>query len=172
MGKVFRHQGGGKTGAALAVAMAHAVPFMGAQTTLIQRVCLPHPLDTILSQPVGMAESLIGMARSIATSDPTLGSVSLAFLVCFFNVVQFLSSKRTDMKALFCAVLNLVIACVWIVAHTTPSTVGIVVWLPWTTNVIAVSLSKTLGYRVGVVWLQWAAQVIAVPVFVRICIQV
>merc|ERR1719480_526146 len=62
----------GKLGASFAVIVGHVVPFMGAQTTIMQRYFLPHPADTIASQPFGMTEDLISMAMAEATSNPEL----------------------------------------------------------------------------------------------------
>merc|ERR1719281_1753855 len=95
MSKIFMGVGGGKTGATLAIIFAHAAPFMGAQTTNMQRYFLPHPLDTIISQPFGMSEDLVAMAMAEALSDPQLASVSLSFLMVAFNLLQYLVfSKR------------------------------------------------------------------------------
>merc|ERR1712125_292359 len=77
MEKVFHATGGGKLGAASAVIFAHAAPFMGAQTTMMQRYFLPHPLDSIISQPFGMSEDLITLAMADAVKTPSLGSDSL-----------------------------------------------------------------------------------------------
>jgi len=75
----------GKLGASFAVILGHVVPFMGAQTTIMQRYFLPHPLDTIVSQPFGMTEDLISMAMSEATSNPVLASGSLTAMIVMFN---------------------------------------------------------------------------------------
>merc|ERR1711957_941052 len=96
-------------GASLAVIVAHAAPFMGAQTSMMQRYFLPHPLDTIISQPFGMSEDLISMAMAEATSNPTLASGSLTLLMVLFNFAQFaVFSGWTDIQALISAVCNLV----------------------------------------------------------------
>lgn len=78
----------GKLGAAFAVIVAHVVPFMGAQTTIMQRYFLPHPADTIVSQPFGMTEDLISMAMAEALSNPVLASLSLTALIVFFNLAR------------------------------------------------------------------------------------
>jgi len=78
----------GKLGASFAVIVAHVMPFMGAQTTIMQRYFLPHPADTIASQPFGMTEDLISMAMAEATSNPVLASVSLTALIVFFNLAR------------------------------------------------------------------------------------
>jgi len=78
----------GKLGASFAVIVAHVVPFMGAQTTIMQRFFLPHPLDTIASQPFGMTEDLISMAMAEAISNPVLASASLTTLVVLFNLAR------------------------------------------------------------------------------------
>jgi len=80
---------------------------MGAQTTLMQRYFLPHPLDTILSQPFGMSEDLVTMAIAEASSAPSLASVSLTLLICGFNLARFgLFSQCQDYKALITAAIN------------------------------------------------------------------
>merc|ERR1712048_923472 len=120
MNNVFQACGGGKMGASLAVIVAHAAPFMGAQTTIMQRYFLPHPLDTIISQPFGMSEDLISMAMAEASSNPILASGSLTLLVCFFNLMQcFVFSKRKDVKAFVSGNVNLCIglAFAYIVSH-------------------------------------------------------
>jgi len=78
----------GKLGASFAVIVGHVVPFMGAQTTIMQRFFLPHPLDTIVSQPFGMTEDLVSMAMAEATSNPVLASWSLTVLIVFFNLAR------------------------------------------------------------------------------------
>jgi len=78
----------GKLGASFAVIVGHVVPFMGAQTTIMQRFFLPHPLDTIVSQPFGMTEDLVSMAMAEATSDPVLASASLTALIVSFNLAR------------------------------------------------------------------------------------
>jgi len=78
----------GKLGASFAVIVGHVVPFMGAQTTIMQRFFLPHPLDTIISQPFGMTEDLVSMAMAEATSSPILASWSLTALLVFFNLAR------------------------------------------------------------------------------------
>merc|ERR1719325_229991 len=78
----------GKLSASFAVIVGHVVPFMGAQTTIMQRYFLPHPFDTIASQPFGMTEDLVSMAMAEATSNPTLASVSLTTLIVFFNLAR------------------------------------------------------------------------------------
>merc|ERR1712190_711416 len=96
---VFVATGGGKLGASFAVIFSHAAPFMGAQTTMMQRYFLPHPLDTIISQPFGMSEDLISMAMAEAGSNPALGSYSLTGLICSFNFAQyFIFSKKGNRK--------------------------------------------------------------------------
>jgi len=75
-----------KLGASFAVIVGHVVPFMGAQTTIMQRYFLPHPADTIASQPFGMTEDLVSMAMAEATSNPMLASASLTALIVFFNL--------------------------------------------------------------------------------------
>jgi hypothetical protein len=110
MNKVFHSAGGGKMGASLAVIVAHAAPFMGAQTTIMQRYFLPAPLDSILSQPFGMSEDLLTMALAEAASRPRLGSASLTALVAGFNLLQFLIfSGLQDKKALACAIVNVAV---------------------------------------------------------------
>lgn len=116
MTKVFQGVGGGKMGASLAVIVAHAAPFMGAQTTMVQRYFLPHPLDTIISQPFGMSEDLISMALAEAASDPMLASVSLTLIIGGFNSFQFAAfSKFTDYKALASMVINAFLGLVFFV---------------------------------------------------------
>merc|ERR1719433_1377666 len=78
----------GKLGAAFAVVVAHVVPFMGAQTTIMQRYFLPHPADTIVSQPFGMTEDLVSMAMAEAVSNPVLASLSLTALIVSFNLAR------------------------------------------------------------------------------------
>lgn len=113
MRKVFQSVGGGKIGASLAVIVGHATPFMGAQTTNMQRIFLPHPLDTIISQPFGMSEDLLGMAMAEATSSPALASVSLTVLIAGFNLAQFVVFSRcADAKAFTAAFLNIIFGCV------------------------------------------------------------
>merc|ERR1712217_512676 len=113
MTKIFQEIGGGKLGAATAVVFAHAAPFMGAQTTMMQRYFLPHPLDTIISQPFGMSEDLISMAVAEAGSNPALGSYSLTALICLFNfALYFIFSKKgkcKDVPALLIGVINALI---------------------------------------------------------------
>lgn len=110
MTKVFFSVGGGKLGAALAVIFAHAAPFMGAQTTIMQRYFLPHPLDTIISQPFGMSEDLISMGMAEATSNPVLASVSLTMLIAGLNLAQFVAfSSCKDWQALASANLNVLV---------------------------------------------------------------
>jgi len=77
-----------KLGASFAVIVGHVVPFMGAQTTIMQRYFLPHPLDTIVSQPFGMTEDLVSMAMAEATSNPSLASWTLTALVVLFNLAR------------------------------------------------------------------------------------
>merc|ERR1711971_191586 len=97
--------------------VAHAAPFMGAQTTMMQRYFLPHPLDTIISQPFGMSEDLISMALAEATSNPILASVSLSILVCMFNFAEFLFGGK-DKHALMVGCSNVLIGlAAW---HCTP----------------------------------------------------
>merc|ERR1712079_804121 len=90
----------GKLGASFAVIVSHVVPFMGAQTTIMQRFFLPHPLDTILSQPFGMTEDLFGMAMAEAISNPVLASASLTALIVFFNLARGLifTGRRPDQE--------------------------------------------------------------------------
>lgn len=108
--KVFKTAGGGKTGASLAVIVAHAAPFMGAQTTNLQRYFLPNPLDTIISQPFGMSEDLLSMAMGEAFSKPVLASRSLTGIICGFNIILFaVFSKGSDIEAFVCAILNIVV---------------------------------------------------------------
>lgn len=105
---IFHSVQGGEMGASIAVIVAHAAPFMGAQTTQIQRYFLPHPLDTIISQPFGMSEDLLSMAMAEATSNPGLGSASLTVIIALFNAAHFvLFSGCTDIRACFCAILNI-----------------------------------------------------------------
>jgi len=78
----------GKLGASFAVIVGHVVPFMGAQTTIMQRYFLPHPADSIASQPFGMTEDLVSMAMAEAVSNPMLGSASLTALIVFFNLAR------------------------------------------------------------------------------------
>jgi len=78
----------GKLGASFAVIVGHVVPFMGAQTTIIQRYFLPHPADSILSQPFGMTEDLVSMAMAEALSNPMLASASLTVLIVVFNLAR------------------------------------------------------------------------------------
>merc|ERR1711904_415069 len=107
MRHVFTSSGGGKTGATLAIIFAHAAPFMGAQTTCLQRFFLPHPLDTIISQPFGMSEDLISMAMAEARTNPALASKSLTAIIASFNFSQyFVFSARKDRRALTISVLN------------------------------------------------------------------
>jgi len=101
MKKVFETAGGGKMGASVAVIVAHAAPFMGAQTTNMQRYFLPHPLDTIISQPFGMSEDLLLMAFAEGASNPILASVSLTVLIVAFNLLHtIVFSRPRDSKAL------------------------------------------------------------------------
>jgi len=76
----------GKLGASFAVVVGHVVPFMGAQTTIMQRYFLPHPADTILSQPLGMTEDLVSMALAEAVSNPVLASASMTVLIVVLNM--------------------------------------------------------------------------------------
>ena len=87
-----------KLGASFAVIVGHVAPFMGAQTTIMQRYFLPHPADTIASQPFGMTEDLVSMALAEATSNPVLASWSLTVLIVFFNLARGLifSGRWTD----------------------------------------------------------------------------
>merc|ERR1719410_1280267 len=78
----------GKLSASFAVIVGHVVPFMMAQTTIMQRFFLPHPLDTIVSQPFGMTEDLVSMAMAEATSNPVLASGSLTAIIVFFNFLR------------------------------------------------------------------------------------
>jgi len=127
MAKVFYAAGGGKIGASTAVIVAHAAPFMGAQTTLMQRYFLPHPLDTIISQPFGMSEDLIAMAMAEAGSHPALASYSLTTLICTLNLVKnylFTSTDRDggDFAAYLICGINLVIGiAVAVVLPSAPS---------------------------------------------------
>jgi len=122
MNKVFQASGGGKMGASLAVIVAHAAPFMGAQTSIMQRYFLPHPLDTIISQPFGMSEDLFSMAMAEATSDPILASASLTLLMFLFNFAQFaVFSAGSDLSACISAMLNLAVgafAAYWLSMRT------------------------------------------------------
>jgi len=77
-----------KLAASFAVIVGHVMPFMGAQTTMIQRYFLPHPLDSIASQPFGMTEDLVGMAMAEAASNPVLASSSLTMLIVCFNLAR------------------------------------------------------------------------------------
>jgi len=93
MREAYQHMNGdceesGKLGASFAVIVGHVMPFMGAQTTIMQRHFLPHPADTIASQPFGMTEDLVGMAMAEATSNPMLASASLTALIVFFNLAR------------------------------------------------------------------------------------
>merc|ERR1712118_324156 len=116
MMQVFHLAGGGKTGASLAVISAHALPFMGSQTTLMQRYFLPHPLDTIVSQPFGMSEDPLVLAISMATTNPMLAAVSLTVIIAGLNLAQFaVFSKRRDWLALTTCVLNIVVGCMFCV---------------------------------------------------------
>lgn len=116
MKQIFKSAGGGKLGASLAVIFAHAAPFMGAQTTLMQRYYLPHPLDTILSQPFGMSEDLVSMAVAEATTNPVLGSGSLTAIIVSFNAARWkIFTKGKDTKALVTAGINLVVGLIFIV---------------------------------------------------------
>jgi len=145
MTKVFEGAGGGKLGASVAVILAHVAPFMGAQTTLIQRYFLPHALDTIISQPFGMSEDLISMAVAEASSDPVLGSASLTLLVVFFNLAQFsLFTGCDDWKAFISAILN--------------GSLGAVFAL------VLLEESVTETIRLKIVALQFVVQIGAVPV--------
>jgi len=90
-----------KLGASFAVIAGHVVPFMGAQITIMQRYFLPHPADTIASQPFGMTEDLDCMAMAEATSNPTLASASLTSLIVFFNLARglvFSVNKEKDLQ--------------------------------------------------------------------------
>merc|ERR1712228_784326 len=87
MAQVFKHSGGGELGASLAVIMAHSAPFMGAQTTMIQRYFLPNPFDAIVSQPFGMLEDLFGLAIAQAQASPILASASVTMLVFVANLL-------------------------------------------------------------------------------------
>jgi len=91
----------GKLAASFAVIVGHVVPFMGAQTTIMQRFFLPHPLDTIISQPFGMTEDLVSMAMAEAISDPVLASWSLTALIVLFNLARGLifSGRSPDEEA-------------------------------------------------------------------------
>lgn len=113
MEKVFCGAGGGRLGASTTVIFAHAAPFMGAQTTMMQRYFLPHPLDTIISQPFGMSEDLISMAIAEAGSNPALASYSLTALICSFNFAQFFifskKGKCKDVPALLIGAINTLI---------------------------------------------------------------
>jgi len=117
MNAVFTAAGGGKLGASLAVVVAHAAPFMGAQTTLMQRFYLPNPWDTILSQPFGMSEDLLSMALAEAASNPQLASVSLTLLFVLFNFLQYwvfgtAGDQRKALCSVFtCAACGMVNAC-------------------------------------------------------------
>jgi len=107
MMKVFQGIGGGKLGSSTAVIVAHAAPFMGAQTTNLQRYFLPHPLDTIISQPFGMTEDLLSMAMAEALSNAVLASQSLSCIMLTFNLAQFLIfSGRKDLEAFLCFLIN------------------------------------------------------------------
>merc|ERR1712039_796606 len=100
-------------GATLAIIFAHAAPFMGAQTTCLQRSFLPHPLDTIISQPFGMSEDLISMALAEASSDPDLACISLTVIICLFNLAQWgIFSHKEDSKALISCIINVVIGVI------------------------------------------------------------
>jgi len=127
MAKVFYAAGGEKVGATTAVIVAHAAPFMGAQTTLMQRDFLPHPLDTIISQPFGMSEDLIAMALAEAGSHPALASYSLTTLICSLNFAKnymFKSQGRDgdDAAAYLIGGINLVIGIAFaLVLPSTPS---------------------------------------------------
>lgn len=97
-----------KLGASFAVIVGHVVPFMGAQTTIVQRFFLPHPLDTIISQPFGMTEDLVSMAMAEAISNPVLASLSLTALIASFNLARGLifsgrhPAETADINALPC----------------------------------------------------------------------
>jgi len=78
----------GKLAASFVVIVGHVVPFMGAQTTVMQQYYLPHPADTLASQPFGMTEDLVSMAMAEATSNPMLASASLTALITFFNLAR------------------------------------------------------------------------------------
>jgi len=93
--RVYRDEGSeerrlenGKLAASFAVIIGHLVPFMGAQTTIMQRFFLPHPLDTIVSQPFGMTEDLVSMAMAEAMTNPVLASWSLTALIVTFNLAR------------------------------------------------------------------------------------
>merc|ERR1719350_2067048 len=149
MMKVFQTSGGGKMGASLAVIVAHAAPFMGAQTTLMQRYFLPHPLDTIISQPFGMSEDLISMAMAEAGSNPSLASRSLTLIIFMLNFAQFglfSISNGQARKAAACAIMNLILGVAFAMYLEGPE-------LPHAAFVI--------------VALQLATQVILVPVVLR-----
>jgi len=107
MRKVFQASGGGKKGATYAVMVAHVAPFMGAQTTNLQRHFLPHPLDTILSQPFGMSEDLLTMALAEARTNPMLASQSLTGIIVLLNLIQ--ASAHKDAQAFFIFLLNCVV---------------------------------------------------------------
>merc|ERR1712194_782035 len=95
---------------------------MGAQTSIMQRYFLPHPLDTIISQPFGMSEDLFSMAMAEATSDPILASASLTLLMFLFNFAQFaVFSAGSDLSACISAMLNLAVgafAAYWLSMRT------------------------------------------------------
>jgi len=136
MKKVFESAGGGEVGASLAVIVAHAAPFMGAQTTMMQRYFLPHPLDTIISQPFGMSEDLLGMAMAEATLSPITGSVSITVLIVGFNLLQFfVFSSRMDKQACWVSVVNLFVgvvagvACAWFIAKVAVVAVQLLIQL-------------------------------------------
>jgi hypothetical protein len=110
MKKIFQSVGGGKTGASLAVIVAHAAPFMGAQTTNTQRTFLPHPMDTIISQPFGMSEDLISMSLAEAATDPNMGSISLTMLIVLLNLSQYMIfEKFKDLPAGASALANAIV---------------------------------------------------------------
>jgi len=62
--RLFKYR---KMGASFAVIVGHVVPFMGAQTTIMQRFFLPHPLDAIIS---GFPKSLT--SREFGNSIETI----------------------------------------------------------------------------------------------------
>lgn len=150
MREVFKSAGGGKMGASLAVIVAHAAPFMGAQTTIIQRYFLPHPLDTIISQPFGMSEDLLGMAVAEGASNPFLASVSLTVLIVAFNMLQFLVvSNFGDFKAYMVAVCNFAIG-------------GLVAYIVSSASSLGQSKASTTGGLL-IVLLQFLTQLFAIP---------
>jgi len=139
----------GKLGASFAVIVGHVVPFMGAQTTIMQRFFLPHPLDTIVSQPFGMTEDLVSMAMAEATSNPVLASASLTGLIVSFNLARGLifgldsPPLERDVGALLSALVNIL--------------VGVFIGF-----LVAGSLSITAAFLVVV--LQMMVQLLGVPI--------